>query len=197
VPQTDELPIFRSHLQPRVLGLLLLNPQQTWTSRDLADRLEATPVSIHRELHRALSGGLITRKSVGRTYIYRAATESPLYEPLCLLLERTIGIEIELRRALQGTPGVDAAFIHGSYAKKTKLRPTSDVDVFVLGEVDPRLLRKNLRRVESRVGREVDVLAYTSKEFAALLESGNSLARSIARGPLTPLIGSIDALRAA
>lgn len=190
------MPIFKSELQPRLLELLLHNPQRTWTARDLADRLGATAVSVHRELHRALRGGLITREAVGRTYVYRAATESPLYEPLRLLLERTVGIELELRRALQGIPGVDAAFIHGSYAKKTKLRPSSDVDVLVLGNVDPHLLRKRLRRLENRAGREIDVLAYTPEEFAALAESGNSLARAIVRGPVSPLIGSLDALPA-
>lgn len=197
MPKDAELPIFRSALQPRVLGLLLLNPERTWTARDLADRLGASGVSVHRELHRAMVGGLITREAIGRTYLYRAATESPLYEPLRLLLERTIGIEVELRRALEGIPGVNAAFIHGSYAKKTKLRPTSDVDVLVVGQVDPHLLRKRLRSVESRVGREIDVLAYTPKEFAALAKKGNSLALGIIRGPVTPLVGSTDALRAA
>jgi predicted nucleotidyltransferase len=180
-----------------MLGLLLLGPERPWTARELAERLSATPVSIHRELHRALDAGLITREPIGRTYLYRAAANSPLYEPLRLLLERTVGIEIELRRALEEIPGVDAAFIHGSHARKTKVRPTSDVDLLVLGNIDPHVLRKRLRRVETSAGREVDVLAYTQKEFTALAKSGNSLVRGIIRGPVTPLVGSIDVLRAA
>jgi predicted nucleotidyltransferase len=180
-----------------MLGLLLLNPERTWTSRELAERLGATLVSVHRELHRALGSGVITREAVGRTYIYRAAADSPLYEPLRMLLDRTVGVEVELRRALEGIPGVEAAFIHGSHARKAKLRPTSDVDVLVLGDVDPHLLRRRLRPVETRAAREVDVLAYTREEFAALARSGNSLALGIIRGPVTPLVGSIDALRAA
>jgi predicted nucleotidyltransferase len=63
------------------------------------------------------------------------------------LLERTVGVEAELRRALVDVPGVDAAFIHGSFAKKNKLRPTSDVDVLVLGHIDPRTLRRRIRRI--------------------------------------------------
>lgn len=192
-----ELPIFRSQLQPELLGLLLLNPDRTWAARDLANRLDATPVTIHRELHRVLEGGLITREPVGRMHVYRAATDSPLYEPLRLLLERTVGVEPELTRALGDIPGVEAAFIHGSYARKTAIRPTSDIDVLVLGDVDPHLLGQKLRRVEQRVGRDIDVLAYTPKEFSALVKSGNSLAGGIVRGPVTPLIGAIDALRAA
>src|SRR6266702_1326653 len=114
------LPLFRSELQLRILALVLLDPDRTWTTPELARRLDAAPVTIHRELHRALDAGLLMREAIGRTYLYRAATDSPLYEPLRLLLERTVGIEVELRSALEDVPGVEAAFIHGSFAQKTK-----------------------------------------------------------------------------
>lgn len=189
---TTALPIFRSELQLRVLGLTLLNPERTWTTPELATRLGATPVSVHRELHRALDAGLLEREAIGRTYLYRGATESPLYEPLRLLLERTVGIEPEIRRALEDVPGVETALIHGSFAKDAAIRPTSDVDVFVLGTADPHVLRQRMRHVEDRIGREIDLLAYTRDEFAAMFESGNSLVRGIVRGPVRPLIGSLD-----
>jgi len=152
---------------------------------------------MHRELHRGLSAGLLVREPVGRTYLYRAATDSPLYEPLRLLLERTVGVEAELRQALESVPGVEAAFIHGSFAKQTKIKPTSDVDLLVLGDADPHMLRRRIRKVEARVGREIDVLAYRPDEFAALAESGNSLVRGIIRGPVTPVVGSPEALQVA
>ena len=194
-----ELPVrlFRSELQLRMLGLLLLSPQETWTAPQLAKALAANSVAIHRELHRALASGLLVREPIGKTYVYRAATESPLYEPLRLLLERTVGVEAELKRALEDVPGLEAAFIHGSFAGKTKLRPTSDVDLLVLGEVDPHALRRRVRKIEGRLGREIDIMAYTPEEFAALAASGNSLVRGIIRGPVTPLVGTPEALKVA
>ncbi len=106
-----------------------------------------------------------------------------------------MGVEAELRRALEAVPGVEAAFIHGSVAKGTELRPDSDVDVLVLGDVDPHLLRRQIRRVEQRLGREIDVLAFRADEFASLAEGGNSLVQGVIRGPVTPLYGSADVLR--
>lgn len=67
--------------------------------------------------------------------------------------------------------------------------------MFVLGEVEPRSLRRRLRQLEDRLGRRIDVLAYTPDEFSQLARSGNSLARSIIRGPVIPLVGSPDSLR--
>ena len=191
---TQALPLFRSEVQLRALGVLLLEPDREWTTAELAEQLGATPVSIHRELHRALAAGLLTRAAIGRTYVYRAAVDSPLYDPLRLLLERTVGVEAELRSALEDVPGVDAAFIHGSFAKKTRLKPTSDIDVLVLGHTDPHALRRRLRLAEARLAREIDLIAYTPDEFQSLAQSGNSLVGEILRGPVTPLIGTLDSL---
>jgi predicted nucleotidyltransferase len=188
------VPLFRSDLQLRLLGLLVLHPDKTWTARDLAERLDATPVSVHRELHRALDSGLLTRESVGRTFLYHAATDSPLYEPVQLLLERTVGVEAELGRVLEEVPGVEAAFIHGSFARGSSVGPTSDIDVLVLGRADPHELRRRLREVEPRLGREIDVLAYTPDEFRQLVEQRNSLVHGIVRGPVKALVGTPEAL---
>jgi predicted nucleotidyltransferase len=188
------LPIFRSELQARVLGLVLLNPDRTWTAAELTKRLDATPVSVYRELQRALQAGLLTREALGRTYLYRAATDSPLFEPLRLLLERTVGVEAELRDLLGRMDGVEAAFLHGSFARKTSIRPVSDIDVLVLGNVDYRALRKHIREIERHAGREIDVLVYGRDEFASLARHGNALAKSVLAGPVMPLVGTSEDL---
>ena len=191
---TTALPIFRSELQARLLGIVLLNPDRTWRARELATRLEAPAVSVHRELQRGLRAGLLVREGVGRTYLYRAAMDSPLFEPLQLLLERTVGIESELREALREVDGVQAAFVHGSFARGAMVRPISDVDLLVLGDVDYHALRRRIRPIERRVGREIDVLAYEPAEFAALARGGNALAKSVLGGPLTAIVGSPEFL---
>ena len=88
--------------------------------------LTAPEASVHRELHRALDAGLLEREAVGRTFRYVPATTSPLYEPLRQLLDRTVGVEAELATVLGSLPGVDAAVLHGSYARGTRVRPTSE-----------------------------------------------------------------------
>jgi predicted nucleotidyltransferase len=190
------IPIFRSELQAAILQLVLLNPERQWTAPNIVERLSANPVTVHRELRRAVDEGLLLREPLGRSYLYSAATDSPLYEPLRTLLERTVGVEPELRKALGTLPGVEGAFLHGSFARGGVVRPTSDVDVLVLGAPDPHALRKRLREVERRIGREIDVLAYEPTEFSELAKSGNSLARDVLRGPVIALVGSADDLPA-
>jgi predicted nucleotidyltransferase len=174
--------------------LLLLNPDRAWATAELIERLDATPATAHRELHRALASGLIVREGVGQTYLYRAASDSPLFAPMRDLLEKTVGVEMQISRALQSVPGIEAAFIHGSFADNNGIRPRSDVDLLVLGEVDPHALRRQLRQIERGIGRTIDVTLYSPKEFDALFRSGNSFARGIVRGPTKPLVGTLDDL---
>ncbi len=185
------LSLFRSDTQAHLLALLLLQPDRSWTAADLASRLEAAPPTVHRELHRALDDGVITREGIGRTFLYRAATDATLYEPLAKLLERTVGLEPELRSALSDVAGVEAAFLHGSYGTGKSVKPLSDVDVLVIGTADPHSLRRRLRQVERQVGKEIDLTAYTRAEFAELARRGNSFAKQIIRGPVKVLVGSV------
>jgi predicted nucleotidyltransferase len=191
------LPLFRSEFQLRLLALVLLQPDRLWTAPALQEQLGATAASVHRELQRALSAGIVVRESVGRTYQYRAEPGSPLFEPLQELLDRTVGVETELRRALEGLPGVEAAVIHGSYARAQRVRPQSDIDVLVLGHPDFRALRARVRKVERQAGREIDALVYSADEFRDMLKRGNSFAKGVVRGPTKPLTGDLHALVAA
>ncbi|HEX7297518.1 MAG TPA: hypothetical protein VF257_00840, partial [Solirubrobacteraceae bacterium] len=54
------LPLFRSDMQVRLLGLLLLQPEREWTIDDLRRTLDAPTSSIVRELARAQDAGIVT-----------------------------------------------------------------------------------------------------------------------------------------
>lgn len=187
------LPFFRSELQLRLLGLLLLDSARGWTLDDAEDVLRGPRTSIHRELHRALAAGLVVRERGSRPHVYRAAVESPLYEPLKALLERTVGLERDLADLLGAESGVRAAVIHGSWAEG-RLRPDSDVDVLVVGEVDLPGLRRRARAVGRRAGRRIDLTAFRPDEFRRELDAGNGFLRKVVDGPVEPLTGDLEAV---
>jgi predicted nucleotidyltransferase len=185
------LPLFRSEFQLRLLALLLLPPRRTWTASQLQEALDAPAASVHRELQRALRAGVLRREEVGRTFQYAAAEDSPVIDALSQLLERTVGIEGELRLILDEVGGVDAAVVHGSYATRARIKPDSDIDLLVIGKSDLRALRTRLRRLERRIGRQIDAQVFSADEFRDMLARGNSFARSVVSGPSTPLTGNL------
>jgi predicted nucleotidyltransferase len=184
------LPIFRSDLQARLLAAVLLNDGEPLTSRELTERTNAKPATLHRELTRLEGAGLLRHERVGNAKRYAAATDSPLHDPLRELLARTLGVEPLLEQSLSGVGGVDAAAIFGSWAAG-ETGEESDIDLLVVGDVDRDELLTTVREVESRVHREIDVTAYGREEFERRRAQGSGFLRTVLRGPLTQLVGEV------
>jgi predicted nucleotidyltransferase len=187
------LPLFRSEMQVRLLALLLLQPERAWTLEELTRTLDTPKSSIHRELERAEAAGIIRRDATVRPHHFRAAPEEPLNEPLTALLQRSVGVEEQLREAL-ARPDVVVALVHGSWAGGTR-RPDSDIDVLVVGDADLRALRRVVRPIGASAGRTIDLTVVTEKEFRTLLDDRASFARSVLKGPTIALVGDLDTVR--
>lgn len=186
------LPLFRSEMQVRLLALLLLQPERSWTLQELAETLGAPQSSVHRELNRAEAAGIIGRDSGARPHRFRAATDEPLHEPLAALLRRSVGVEEQLRQALE-RPNVLAAVIYGSWAGGTR-RPDSDIDVLVVGNADLRDLRRRVRPAGKTAGRTIDLTVLAADEFRRLVADRSSFARRVLEGPSTPLVGDLASI---
>jgi len=115
----------------RILSLLLLHPEQSFYVREIG---RLTGVS-----------GLLTRTSAGNQIRYQADRACPLFEELAGVFRRTAGLADVLREALEPLgPAVRLAFVFGSVAQG-KERPTSDVDVMVVGKAPFRPHRGGAR----------------------------------------------------
>lgn len=186
------LPLLRSELQVDLLALLILNPDREWTLSELAQSTGGPKASVHRELMRAVDAGIVARDVGQRPHRFVGAKESPLFEPLSLLLERTVGVEQRLRVVLEAAQ-VSAALIHGSWARGV-IDPTSDVDLLAIGDLDRKHLRPQLREIADRIGRPIDLTQMTSSELRARREQGDRLLEAILAGPAIWLVGSAQAL---
>lgn len=184
-------PFFRSQLQARLLAALLLSATEEVGVPELQDRLGASRSGINQELGRLLDAGILTRRMVGRSALYRPAADSPLVGPLRTLVERTVGVEPELRRALAAVDGVEAAAIYGSWAAGTSVRPLSDVDVLVIGDADADALERAIRRVERLAGREVNLTRYDRDDWLERVRQGSGFARTVLDRPRIALVGEI------
>ena len=185
------LPLFRSEMQVRLLALLLLQPERSWTLKELANALGAVSSSVHRELGRAEAAGLIRRDASARPHRFAGAPDDALYEPLAELLRRTVGVEEDLRAALDRR-GVAAAAIHGSWVTGNR-RPDSDIDVLVVGDAPLSELRRAVRPIGKAAGRTIDLTLFSPEELRRLAATRSSFVRAVLDGTATPLVGDVGA----
>ncbi len=162
------LPLFGSSAVRReILAAFFARPGVVAHPRELARQLRRPPQVVGRELRRLEAAGILASETIGRARRYRVDEASPIASEVRSLVAKTIGIEARLRAALATVPGVEEAYLYGSYARGTE-RPTSDLDVIIVGSVDRARLSERLVELEQDLGREVNVTAYERAELDAL-----------------------------
>jgi predicted nucleotidyltransferase len=151
----------RSQQQGVVLAALLGAPDQEVSISDLG-RLTGTPyASVHREVERAIAAGLVRERRVGNVRLVQADSDSPYFDGLSSVLVRAFGPPAVLAEALADVPGIESAYLFGSWAARfsgeERTRPVQDIDLLVLGEPDRTRLFEAIASASERLGREVQV----------------------------------------
>jgi predicted nucleotidyltransferase len=176
--------------------LLLGRPQESFYLREIVRLTEGGVGAVQRELALLTNAGLIRRAVRGRQVYFTANSDAPVYPELRGLLEKTAGLADVLRGALRPLARngrIATAFLYGSVASGTH-RSRSDVDLMIVGTVSQSTLAPLLRKVEDRLGREVNATVYEPTEFRAKLSRGAHFIRRVVEGPKIMLIGEADEL---
>ena len=148
-----------------VLAATLTQPEKWWYLSEWAEYLHTQPSSLQRELRSLAKSGILQQRRDGRRTYFKAETQSPIFQELRSIFEKTVGLIPTLRAALRPLEGrIACAFVYGSIARGEE-GATSDVDLMVIGKVGLADLAPFLRRAEKRLGREVNVTTYSVDEF--------------------------------
>lgn len=177
----------------RVLGLLLLKPNEALHGREIARRTGLSAGTITRELGKLAEVGLLKREKRGNQQVYSADTSGPIYAELASILRKTSGLADVLVQALSPlAPGLRAAFIFGSVAQGRETG-SSDIDVMLIGDVTFREVVEAFHPTQTILGREVNPKILTADEFTAKSATDLFLTDVLAK-PKQFLIGNADDL---
>lgn len=183
-----------SSYRRQVLGLLLLRPDDSLHVREIS-RLTGVPAgSLHRELRALTEAGLLLREPMGNQVRYRANRGCLIYPELVEVFRKTAGLADLLREALAPLAGrITAAFVFGSLARGAETA-TSDVDVFVVGEVSFAEVVAALSPLRERLGREVNPVVMTPEDFAGQRAARERFVERVMQEPKLFLRGTKDDL---
>lgn len=182
-------PVFRSDGQARLLAVLLLGDDEL-SITDLAGRAHMAYPTAHREVARLLEAGILAERQVGRTRLIRSNRDSPLAGPLREIVLVATGPVVLLAEEFVELPGVDVAFLYGSFAARMRgvEGPSpKDIDVMVVGEPDAAAVYRACGRVEQLVGRPVNPTIVKAQEFGR----GNGFLDHVRSSPIIPIVGEL------
>lgn len=178
----------------RVLGLLLLHPEQRFHVREIARQTATNAGTLHKELSRLAQAGLLSRDRVGNQLRYGANRQCPIFEEMASILRKTSGLADVLLDAI--TPlakRIGVALIFGSVARGEE-RSGSDVDVLLVGDIGFADAVKALHPAQETIGREISPVVMSPDEFRRKRSAGDGFLRDVLGKEMLFLIGDEDEL---
>ncbi len=173
----------------KLLGLLLMQPDERYHVRELARRNDIPAGSIHRELKSMAAAGLLIRERVGNQVLYRADVDCPIYEELASIFRKTTGLASLLRDHLNEVSSrIDFAVIFGSMASGRQ-SSTSDLDVLILGDLQLIDVVKGLSPLGQTLRREINPVVITVDRFSAQVMKKDRFAQRLIEEPKIFVIG--------
>ncbi|HNC53734.1 MAG TPA: nucleotidyltransferase domain-containing protein [Accumulibacter sp.] len=186
--------LFPNQYRRKVLGLLLMRPEQQIHLRELARVIGAAPGTLKKELDALCEAGLLRAERVGNQVRFCANTAHPVFPELQALIRKTIGLADALRLSLAPLAGrIDAAFVFGSMASGTE-SAGSDIDLMVVGDAGFAEIVDATYAAQATLGREINPKVMSASEWQAKKAERNAFLQDVLNKPRIMLIGDADAL---
>lgn len=179
--------------QQRLYGLIFGQPRRSFFLTELIELAGIGRGAVQRELARLERGRMVTTELRGNRKYFQANPDSPVFEELCSIVNKTTGIAEQLRTALQKIEtDIFLALIYGSVAKHTDTA-NSDIDLLVVSdELTLESLYSHLSDAEKNLGRRINPTLYTEAEFQVRLANGSAFLMQVLEQPKILLKGDLD-----
>lgn len=152
-------------VRKKVLGLLFGNPGRRFFFNEIVALAGSGTGAVQRELKRLSDSGLVTVTQLTNQKHYQANSDSPVFEELCLLIKKNVGLAEPLRNALESErEKIQLALVYGSVAKKSE-NALSDIDLLIVSdEMILEDLYVLLSETEKDLKRKINPALYTKAE---------------------------------
>lgn len=180
--------------QQRLLGLLFGQPERSFFVTELIGLANIGRGAVQRELSRLEKSGLVLTERHGNQKHFRANPDAPIYEELCAIIRKTLGVQEHVRSALEPLQSrISLALIYGSVAKHTD-SADSDIDLLVVSNhLTLEEVYAQLSDTEMRLGRRISPMLYSAQEFRERRADGSAFLKRVLEAPVTLIQGTLSA----
>lgn len=186
----------RSKVRQRLLTYYFTNPMARHHLRDLAARLGIDPSNLSKELARLEREGLYRSEVIGRQKYFQLNREYPLFTEVRNIVAKTVGAVPMIAQSLKKVRGIEEAYLYGSFARDQQ-DAASDIDVIMIGAPDEKLLAEAARKLEKRLGREINYTVLTRGEFERRRNRKDAFLESVWQNQCVSLIGPSEKVQSA
>jgi len=155
---------FRSQIAQKVLSYFLLNDKEEMYVNEMAGKFAVDRGNLTRKLAEWEKEGILSKSERGNLSLYKVNGNYPFLDEMKKIVQKSFGLEEQLKQALKNIKGLKTAIIFGSYAEN-KLNAESDIDLLLIGSHGFLEAQREMVKLQKKFGREINVVDMTEKEF--------------------------------
>ncbi len=168
----------KSAITGKLLGYFFLNPHESLYVNELVRKLRVDKRNLVKKLNELERENILQSRPRGNLKLYSVNQKYPLYNEYKKIISKTIGLEASLKTVLTAVPGVQQAFIYGSYAGDA-MAAHSDIDLLVVGAHKIVELQSRLTKLQRAIDRGINTVSMGQAEFARKNRNQDQFIRGI------------------
>ena len=154
----------KSKIRQRIILLFLYNQNKEFYLSEIAKKVGTSAGTAQRELNRLLDNDFISFKKRANLSIYSLNNRYSLLKEIEAIVQKTFGIEVQLKNELSRFDNLEYAFIFGSYARGG-FKSDSDIDIFLIGNAGEVEIVEVVQKIEEIISREINYHFTSKREF--------------------------------
>ena len=181
-----------SKVRSELFGLFFGIEAQELHLREIERRSGFAIGTIRQETRNLVDLGLLCKRQDGNRTYFQANKEHPIYTEIHNMVLKTVGLVDVLKKSLY-TPEVEFAFVFGSAATNS-LKPESDIDLLVIGNIGLRGIGKLLKNASNQLNREINPITMAKDRFVERILSKDHFVVEVMDSPKIMIVGAEDEL---
>lgn len=148
-----------------ILALFFSRVEESFYLRQIIRLTGKGQGAVQRELKSLTDAGIIKKYKLGRQVYFQVNKDCPIFGEMVSLIAKTAGLADVMRKSLFPLADqIEIALLYGSQANATA-KPSSDVDMLVVGDVDELALHRAVSEAERILDRPVNYMLFDEREF--------------------------------
>jgi predicted nucleotidyltransferase len=164
----------KSKITQNILEVFFLNDKEKIYVNEMAKRIRKDPANVHKKLIEMQEEGLLLSEYQGKERFFFLNKKYQFLKEYKKIILKSVGFENALKEEFEIIDGVDSVYLFGSYINSNFSRE-SDIDILIIGDFDFKKIQKVLLDMQKKIGREINSIELSKKEFKERLKKKDFL----------------------
>ncbi|MBI2414939.1 winged helix-turn-helix transcriptional regulator [candidate division WWE3 bacterium] len=180
--------LFISEVRVNILKAMLPYPEKSFHVRAIVREVDTEINAVRRELARLTNLGLLRKRPSGNRIYYSVETISPYYPELLSLIAKESGLGFEIIKSAKKLGEIKYAVLSRGFSRG-RVFGVFDVDLFLVGNSDLRVLDALVKKYQDKLGREINYSVMSQDDFEFRKRKNDQFVMKILSQSRTMLIG--------